>query len=38
MTSKAHLRWTFAVTSIALFMVTLGNLVVSGYRTGSGWE
>ena len=29
MTSKAHMLWTFAVTSIALFMVTLDNLVVT---------
>ena len=29
MTSKAHMLWTFAVTSIALFMVTLDSLVVT---------
>jgi hypothetical protein len=29
MTSKAHMLWTFAITSIALFMVTLDNLVVT---------
>src|SRR6266536_1761658 len=29
MTSKARMLWTFAITSIALFMVTLDNLVVT---------
>jgi EmrB/QacA subfamily drug resistance transporter len=29
MTGKAHTIWTFAITSIALFMVVLDNLVVS---------
>src|SRR4029450_11271362 len=29
MTAKAHMLWTFAITSIALFMVTLDNLVVT---------
>jgi MFS family permease len=29
MTSRARMLWTFAVTSIALFMVTLDNLVVT---------
>lgn len=29
MTAKARTIWTFAITSIALFMVTLDNLVVS---------
>src|SRR5215510_3520614 len=26
---KAHVVWTFAITSVALFMVTLDNLVVT---------
>jgi MFS family permease len=29
MTAKAQMLWTFAITSIALFMVTLDNLVVT---------
>src|SRR6266511_2831508 len=29
MTAKARMLWTFAITSIALFMVTLDNLVVT---------
>ena len=29
MTAKARTLWTFAITSIALFMVVLDNLVVS---------
>jgi EmrB/QacA subfamily drug resistance transporter len=29
LTAKAHTLWTFAITSIALFMVVLDNLVVS---------
>jgi EmrB/QacA subfamily drug resistance transporter len=29
MTHKAHVWWTFAITSLALFMVTLDNLVVT---------
>jgi EmrB/QacA subfamily drug resistance transporter len=29
MTGKAHTIWTFAITSVALFMVVLDNLVVS---------
>ena len=29
MTQKAHTLWTFAITSIALFMVSLDNLVVT---------
>src|ERR687892_94411 len=29
MRSRAHPRWTFAVVSIALFMVVLDNLVVT---------
>jgi EmrB/QacA subfamily drug resistance transporter len=29
MTAKPHMLWTFAITSIALFMVTLDNLVVT---------
>jgi MFS family permease len=29
MTAKARMVWTFAITSIALFMVTLDNLVVT---------
>src|SRR5262249_10898808 len=29
MTRKPHMGWTFAITSIALFMVTLDNLVVT---------
>jgi EmrB/QacA subfamily drug resistance transporter len=29
MTHKARLSWTFAITSLALFMVTLDNLVVT---------
>ena len=29
MTGKAHTLWTFAITSIALFMVSLDNLVVT---------
>jgi MFS family permease len=29
MTGKTRTRWTFAITSIALFMVVLDNLVVS---------
>src|ERR687885_2543610 len=29
MTSKTKMIWTFAITSIALFMVTLDNLVVT---------
>src|SRR5215207_2634913 len=29
MSVKAHPLWTFAITSIALFMVVLDNLVVS---------
>jgi EmrB/QacA subfamily drug resistance transporter len=28
-TTKSHLLWTFAITSIALFMATLDNLVVT---------
>ena len=30
--SKAKLIWTFAITSVALFMVTLDNLVVTTAR------
>jgi MFS family permease len=29
MTAKARMLWTFAITSVALFMVTLDNLVVT---------
>src|SRR5919201_2539862 len=29
MTARSRTLWTFAITSIALFMVTLDNLVVS---------
>src|SRR3954451_1915506 len=29
MTHKTHMWWTFAITSVALFMVTLDNLVVT---------
>ncbi|HEY2327778.1 MAG TPA: DHA2 family efflux MFS transporter permease subunit [Gaiellaceae bacterium] len=29
MTHKPHIWWTFAITSVALFMVTLDNLVVT---------
>src|SRR5881398_2009949 len=29
MTAKGQMLWTFAITSIALFMVTLDNLVVT---------
>ena len=29
MTSKTRTLWTFAITSVALFMVTLDNLVVT---------
>ncbi len=29
MTQRSHVLWTFAITSIALFMVSLDNLVVS---------
>ena len=29
MSRKAHIVWTFAITSIALFMTTLDNLVVT---------
>jgi hypothetical protein len=29
MTAKSQMLWTFAITSIALFMVTLDNLVVT---------
>src|ERR687885_2413258 len=29
MTSKTRMLWTFAITSLALFMVTLDNLVVT---------
>jgi hypothetical protein len=32
MTPKRHMLWTFAITSIALFMVTLDNLVVTTAR------
>src|SRR4029450_7051213 len=29
MTTRRHTLWTFAITSVALFMVVLDNLVVS---------
>jgi EmrB/QacA subfamily drug resistance transporter len=29
MTGRAHILWTFAITSVALFMVSLDNLVVT---------
>ena len=29
MTSRSNTLWTFAITSVALFMVTLDNLVVT---------
>ena len=29
MSHRAHIVWTFAITSIALFMTTLDNLVVT---------
>jgi hypothetical protein len=29
MTGKTHTLWTFAITSVALFMVSLDNLVVT---------
>src|SRR3954454_1014592 len=29
MTHKTHMWWTFAITSVALFMVALDNLVVT---------
>ena len=29
MSHKANIWWTFAITSVALFMVTLDNLVVT---------
>jgi hypothetical protein len=32
MTARAQMLWTFAITSIALFMVTLDNLVVTTGR------